>query len=67
MTPESRQHLLDDAVTALRALAEDYATLCGVALQLVPDDQNLPEDILAIWDLVASSQTDGLIEARKDA
>ncbi len=52
MTPESRQHILNDAVTALRSLAEDYATLCGVALQLVPDDQNLPKDILAIWEAV---------------
>lgn len=60
MTPETQKRALSDLVTALRALAEDYATLCGVALQLVPDDQNLPEDILAIWDLIASSQTDGL-------
>lgn len=43
---------LEDMILALRALAENYAELCGVAIQLVPDDQNLPEDILAIWEKV---------------
>lgn len=43
---------LEDMVTVLRATAENFANLCGVALQLVPDDENLPGDLLAIWDKI---------------
>ena len=45
-------HALEDMILTLRALAENYANLCSVALQLVPDDQNLPGDLLAIWDKI---------------
>ena len=49
---------LEDMILALRALAENYANLCGVALQLVPDDQNLPGDILAIWEKIEEMVAD---------
>jgi hypothetical protein len=52
MNEETRRIALEDMILNLRALAENYSGLCGVALQLVPDDQNLPKDILAIWEAV---------------
>jgi len=48
-------YVLEDMIDALRELAENYAHMCGVALQLVPDDQNLPKDILAIWEQVPAA------------
>ena len=45
-------YVLEDMINALRELAENYAHMCAVALQLVPADQNLPKDILAIWEQV---------------
>ncbi len=50
-----------DMILALRALAENYSDLCGVALQLVPDDQNLPGDILAIWEAIEAQNLEGLV------
>jgi|TARA_Y100000296_G_C5115178_1_gene227337 hypothetical protein len=52
---------LEDMILALRALAENYSDLCGVALQLVPDDQNLPGDILAIWEAIEAQNLEGLV------
>ena len=45
-------YVLEDMILALRELAENYAHMCGVALQLVPGEQNLPKDILAIWEQI---------------
>jgi hypothetical protein len=49
---DTTNYPLEDMILALRALAENYANLCGVALQMVSDDQNLPGDILAIWEAI---------------
>ena len=49
---ETRRIALEQMIPEIRALAEDFANGCGVALQLVPDDQNLPEDLLAIWEAI---------------
>ena len=49
---DTTNYPLEDMILALRALAGNYSDLCSVALQLVPDDQNLPKDILAIWEAV---------------
>ncbi len=49
---------LEDMILALRALAGNYSDLCSVALQLVPDDQNLPGDILAVWEAIEEMVAD---------
>jgi hypothetical protein len=49
---DTTNYPLEDMILALRALAGNYSDLCSVALQLVPDDENLPGDLLAIWDKI---------------
>ena len=55
---DTTNYPLEDMILALRALAEKYANLCGVALQMVSDDQNLPGDILAIWEKIEEMVAD---------
>ena len=55
---DTTNYPLEDMILALRAMAENYTDLCGVALQLVPDDQNLPGDILAIWEKIEEMVAD---------
>jgi hypothetical protein len=52
---------LEDMILTLRDLARNYGHLCGVAIQMVPDNENLPEDILALWDLIGRQENQRLI------
>jgi len=41
---------LRDGILVLRDSVTLFHQMCSVVLQLVPDDQNLPEDIRVVWE-----------------
>ena len=57
---------LRDGILVLRDSVTLFHQMCSVVLQLVPDDQNLPEDIRVVWEACEQAENLRFLAAKDD-